>query len=331
MWGTGPTHLAGRLTGRQIIITTKKMGYLALATSLAIGITMSALTTADAAPPAVVVYDSIGSTVPGNVVSQPFQAQQTSQFGDRVVLAAEPRNLTSVTILMSSWGCESGSWNLGDCLTTTAATFSHPLTLTIYNAPLAGLGVGTEIISSTQTFDIPFRPSASPGCTGGRWSDGTTCYNGFATPVKFTFDGTVVLPNDVIWGISFNTSGYGASPLGYATTCVAAPEGCGYDALNVGLSEAIEPVVGTDLDPNGVYWDTDTAGYYCDSGTEGVGTFRSDAPCWPGFRPMASIETSDPTVGPPTSKDQCKMDGWKTFNNPFFKNQGDCVSFSNHS
>jgi hypothetical protein len=46
---------------------------------------------------------------------------------------------------------------------------------------------------------------------------------------------------------------------------------------------------------------------------------------------MARIQTSDPTVGPPTSKDLCKKDGWKTFNNPSFKNQGDCVSLSNHS
>lgn len=34
----------------------------------------------------------------------------------------------------------------------------------------------------------------------------------------------------------------------------------------------------------------------------------------------------EPLVGPPTNKDQCKNDGWKTFNNPTFKNQGDCVS-----
>lgn len=32
-------------------------------------------------------------------------------------------------------------------------------------------------------------------------------------------------------------------------------------------------------------------------------------------------------VGSPTTKDQCKKDGWKVFNNPVFKNQGDCVSF----
>ena len=32
-------------------------------------------------------------------------------------------------------------------------------------------------------------------------------------------------------------------------------------------------------------------------------------------------------VGPPTSKDQCKDGGYQKFNNPSFKNQGDCVSF----
>jgi hypothetical protein len=34
-----------------------------------------------------------------------------------------------------------------------------------------------------------------------------------------------------------------------------------------------------------------------------------------------------PAPSGPTSKDQCKDGGWKTFTNPSFKNQGDCVSF----
>jgi hypothetical protein len=37
----------------------------------------------------------------------------------------------------------------------------------------------------------------------------------------------------------------------------------------------------------------------------------------------------EPLVGPPASKDACKKDGWKTFNNPVFKNQGQCVSYFN--
>src|SRR6476659_4346004 len=36
--------------------------------------------------------------------------------------------------------------------------------------------------------------------------------------------------------------------------------------------------------------------------------------------------TEVPLVGPPTSKGQCKNGGWKAFNNPSFKNQGQCVS-----
>jgi hypothetical protein len=34
-----------------------------------------------------------------------------------------------------------------------------------------------------------------------------------------------------------------------------------------------------------------------------------------------------PDTAPPTDKDQCKNDGWQAFNNPTFKNQGDCVSY----
>lgn len=37
-----------------------------------------------------------------------------------------------------------------------------------------------------------------------------------------------------------------------------------------------------------------------------------------------------PQVGPPTNKDQCKKDGWMSFNVPRkFKNQGDCIQYVN--
>ncbi len=35
-------------------------------------------------------------------------------------------------------------------------------------------------------------------------------------------------------------------------------------------------------------------------------------------------------VGPPTDKNQCKNNGWKTFNNPPFRNQGQCVEYVEH-
>jgi hypothetical protein len=42
---------------------------------------------------------------------------------------------------------------------------------------------------------------------------------------------------------------------------------------------------------------------------------------------VQNVVVSPQRVGPPTSKEQCKNGGWKNFNNPAFKNQGDCVSY----
>jgi len=39
--------------------------------------------------------------------------------------------------------------------------------------------------------------------------------------------------------------------------------------------------------------------------------------------------TQVPVIGPPTNANQCKNGGWKEFNNPSFKNQGQCVSYFN--
>jgi hypothetical protein len=34
-----------------------------------------------------------------------------------------------------------------------------------------------------------------------------------------------------------------------------------------------------------------------------------------------------PDTAPPTDSNQCKKGGWATFNNPSFRNQGECVSY----
>ncbi len=48
-------------------------------------------------------------------------------------------------------------------------------------------------------------------------------------------------------------------------------------------------------------------------------------------RPTTSSEDADgdgvSDTAAPTNKDQCKKDGYKAFNNPTFKNQGECVSY----
>ena len=49
---------------------------------------------------------------------------------------------------------------------------------------------------------------------------------------------------------------------------------------------------------------------------------------WTGvWKVTVNTTTSPIVVGPPTNMDQCKKSGWMTFNNPRFRNQGDCVSW----
>jgi hypothetical protein len=272
------------------------------------------------------IYNGIPNPLPGNLSSQPYEAQQASEYGDRVQFTAgSGRNLLTVEQTMSSFGCESGYWFSGDCVTTPGATFSHPITLNIYNVGAGGT-VGTLIGSVTQTFAIPYRPSADPACGDGRWSDGTTCYNGYAFPITFNLGGLAV-PDEVIYGISYNTTHYGYSPIGESATCYSTSGGCGYDSLNVALASA-PPTVGIDPAPNDAYFNTLTAAWYCDSGASGVGSFRLDAGCWTGYNPAVKFTAANPA----TNANQCKNGGWQTrtrANGSIFKNQGDCIQYVN--
>ena len=54
-------------------------------------------------------------------------------------------------------------------------------------------------------------------------------------------------------------------------------------------------------------------------------TFTSLTPGY--FGPALDNVSVDEVLTSPTTKDQCKNGGWMTFNNPTFKNQGDCVSY----
>ena len=133
-----------------------------------------------------------------------------------------------MTVTLSSWACQQGTWNGKNCVTQPGATFSQQITLKIYNAG----ELATPIATSTQTFDVPYRPSASPKCTGadaGKWmSPKDGCKNGLANDVTFNFS-NVTLPDTVVYEISYNTGG----PA---------------DSLNVAVTEA--PSVGTSTDPN---------------------------------------------------------------------------------
>jgi len=277
---------------------------------------------AAAAPTPSVVYDALPTPLPPNVASLGFQATQTSEFGDYFHLGGTDRILHNVTVTMSDWALYS-DYATDSRYSGNSTSWTHPITVNVYSNHLGANGVpDTLLATTTQTITIPWRPAADPTCpfggTAWRASDGL-CYNGLAFNATFDMSSlNVTLPNDVIVGVVYNTQTYGPAPIGSNGP---------YNSLNVGVPSGQTASVGTDDNPDNVFWNTSTAHWYADSGAAGVGIFRQDTNWAPNGTVAFEITATPPLVGPPTSKDQCKNDGWRSFNNPAFKNQGDCVSY----
>jgi len=290
------------------------MGASGLIAALALPLVAQAMTTST-------IYDATPSILPPNVASVGYEATSTSEFGDFVHLGGTDRNLNTVTVTMSDWALYSDYAN-DPRYAANAATWTHPITINVYSSHLGANGVpDTRLATKTQDVTIPWRPVADPTCsptTAWRASDGT-CYNGIAFNATFDMSSlNATLTNDVIVGVAYNTADYGSAPIGKAGP---------YNSLNVGTPTNQTATVGSDANADNVFWNTSFAGFYTDGGTAGVGIFRQDTGWTPNGTVAIKITATPPAVGPPTTKDQCKNDGWKSFNNPTFKNQGACVSF----
>jgi hypothetical protein len=208
-----------------------------------------------------VVYSALSSPLPYNVTSLGYQATRTAELGDWIQFAGGATTLETATILLSDWAKAS---------TYSASTsgFDVPITLNLFNVDSSSgtAQPGSLIASVTQTFLIPWRPEASPGCAGDGWMapDGV-CRGGMSAPVVFNLAG-IAVPSEIIFGVAFDTQSAGNPPLG-----VTGP----YNSLNVGLSSSA-PVVGSKPAPGTLYWNTTNPGYYTDGGAGGTGTFRQD-------------------------------------------------------
>lgn len=192
------------------------------------------------------VYDSIPAVPPSSYPSVGYQATQTAEFGDLVELAGTDRDLEYLTVGLVSWACETGGG--ATCVTTPGSTFSHPITVNIYEEGTAP-APGALLATLTKTVDVPYRPSAAPAqvCPSNtQWYDPvtTTCQNGFLFLEDFDFASQVVdLPDRVIVTVAFNTNTWGYAPLN-----ANGP----YESLNVAVISST-PTVGTDLDTATMY------------------------------------------------------------------------------
>lgn len=269
-----------------------------------VGVTLVVLLAAPAmgGPGNSVIYRSLATNgPPSNLPSYGAEAYAYKEFGNKVTFEANgPRQLTNVVVTLSSWGCVEGHWYSGDCYTPDGSTFELPMTLTIYEVGSGGTTVGDVLATKTDTFSVPYRPSASSRCSGGRWwSAGLKlCFNGLAKDVTFDFEGQdVTLPDEVVFGITYNTSHYGYAPIGHATACYSSSGGCPYDSLNIALNVEA-PSVGSSTD--GAVWQNSPYGsMYCDGGTGGTNTFREDytSGCWSPYVPAVQFKAGGGASG----------------------------------
>jgi len=237
---------------------------------------------------AATVYNNIPSPLAGNYASLGFEANAVAEFGGLVELAAGARNNPVLTATLSSWGCQSG----GDatCFTAPGSVFSLPITVNVYAANPDN-SVGDLLATDTQSFRIPFRPSADlTNCTGpnaGKWWDGTSCYNGFAHNISWDLGGrNVTLPDRVIVSVMYNTSHHGYQPIGSCATSA----NCGYDSLNVALMSGA-PLIGSDPLFDGAY-------IAYEGGGTAQNVFALDRPGWTDLQPAIRIDTFPLQTGP---------------------------------
>jgi hemolysin type calcium-binding protein len=256
---------------------------------LVVALGMVVMPSASAA--AEVIFDYIPSPLPGNVASYSYESWGVAEAGDGIEFSTNGvQTLDNAKVVVSSWACEIGTgWaseNTVPCVTVPGSTFSIPITLNIYD-PNDEMAL---VDSTTQTFNIPFRPSTNPECpetvNGQGWGD--DCFLGLAHVITFDLTG-VVVPDEIVYGVAWNTSDYGYDPIGDGAECAAIQyAGCPYDLLNLGV-EGTAPSVGTDASPDGAWQYSVFASAYCDGGEGGTAVFRLDDGCWTGFNPLVQF------------------------------------------
>jgi hypothetical protein len=199
------------------------------------------------------VYNNIPSALPGNFASIGLAATSSTEFGGEVELAGTARTNPTVTVVMSSWTCERGTYTESNCKTTKNKTFKVPVTVRMY-----GVGELTEVplAEKTKTVKMDYRPSESPSkCPAGTWYDEATteCSHGYAFPISIRLK-TKKMPKKAIITVSYP---HASGPA---------------ESLNVSVSEPWEKTLSVGSDPVEEWFANSTSSeMYC-PGAKDVGT-----------------------------------------------------------
>jgi len=259
---------------------------------VALAVMATALLPTQAGAATETIFNYIPSPLPGNVVSYSYESWGVAEAGDQIEFSTNgPQLLDNAKVVVSSWACESGTgWaaeNTVPCVTTPGSTFAVPITLKIYDVN----DDMSVVASKTQTFNIPFRPSASESCepTENGHGYGPDCFLGLAHVITFDLTG-VTVPDEFVYGVAWNTASFGYEPIGNGAECQAVQyAGCDSSLLNLGVEGDAPPAIGIDLLPNGIWQYAHFGGSYCDGGEGGVDVFRADNGCWDGLNPLVQF------------------------------------------
>ena len=182
-------------------------------------------------------FSNIPDSLALSYQSWAFSAKKTSMLGNIVQLGGTARVADHVEAVLVTWATAD---KYPEQAAIDPGGYQHPITATLYqpvvNADGTLVGIDKTLDRITATVRIPWRPTTLP--------DGSPYpYNGYAFKILIPLSANVILPNEILIGISFNTQANGDSPIG-----TTGP----FDELNLALSPA-PPNVGTDPDPNTLF------------------------------------------------------------------------------
>jgi len=181
-----------------------------------------------------VVYNNVPSPLPGNFASVGLAATSSTEFGGEIELAGKARSKPTLTVVMSSWACESGGVYEGTCKTLKKKPFKVPVTIKVYNVGELDEG---PIAEATHNENMFYRPSSDPAhCNTETWFDAAEgrCYHGFAFPISVKLGKLKKMPRRSVITVSYPHSSGPAQSLNVATS--EPPEG----TLSVGAQPVEE-------------------------------------------------------------------------------------------
>ncbi len=252
--------------------------------------------TAGAASASEVVYDNIPGPLPGNFASYGNEAYSMQELGGEIELAGAARRNPKVTVVMSTWACQSGGVYQDTCETAKPKKkFRWPITLNLYDVG-PGNTLGPKIGSTTKTFAMPYRPTRTEtvceehGSEPGEWYDASAgrCFHGMAFAITFKMV-HVELRQKAIVTVSYDTTDHGPAPVGPAA-CNTSSGGCYYDSLNVAIAEPSEHTLSLGAQPTEeVFVNSDYPEMFCDGGTEGTLGPANCPAFWEGAQPVIEV------------------------------------------